>query len=97
MGEIDFDIRKLPIYYGLSLGFSTIIYFAPIITVNTYYSNCSEWYDGLLANAYGEIWTPLYYGVLLGCLFCSWSYYVIAVVSNFVILHEDYQFNMDHL
>ena len=80
MGEVSFEITKLPLLFGISLILSTIIYFLPIISVNTYYTNCDEWYSGLFAVAYGNIWNPLYYGIVLGSLFCTWAFYVISVV-----------------
>ena len=50
------------------------------MTASTLYPNCDEWYDGLFAVAYKDLWSPLYYGIVLGALFCNWAFYVIGVV-----------------
>jgi len=58
----------------------------PLITVASFYPNCDDWYDGLIAVAYGEIWEPLYWAVTASSLFFSAMYAVFwtAVGARFI-------------
>jgi hypothetical protein len=50
----------------------------PLVAAATIpYSGCYDWYDGYFAVAYGEIWEPLYYGVLVSALFCMFAFSIL--------------------
>ena len=51
----------------------------PIIAAATFsYSECWDWYDGYFAVAYGEIWTPFYYCVLVSALMCMLAFMILS-------------------
>ena len=80
-GELNFSANKLMIAYSLSIGISCLMICIPVIASATIpYSDCTSWYDGYYAVAYGEIWTPLYYSVLLSALICMMAFTVLMFI-----------------
>merc|ERR1719242_361174 len=77
-GELNFSARKLMISYIVAVIVSVLWVIIPVIVAATIpYSSCSDWYDGYFAVAYGEIWKPLYYMVLIASLFCMFAYTIL--------------------
>ena len=84
MGEIGFDKKYLIIAYVLSIVASIWILMVPIIASATVpYADCTSWYAGYFAVAYGEILgNGLYWTVNIGALTCTWGLYCIAVALS---------------
>ena len=80
MGEISFNVKKLPSTFIIIIILSQLMYFIPFITTSTVYPSCDDWEDGLFATAYGDIWKPLYYGIEISSIICNFIIYVITVI-----------------
>jgi len=77
-GELNFSAKKLALAYGVSVILSLAMIICPIIAAATVpYTNCMDWYDGYFAVAYGEIWRPLYWMVMISCLMCMVSFIIL--------------------
>merc|ERR1719229_748760 len=69
------------IAYSASIAISCLMICLPIIAAATIsYSECWDWYDGYFAVAYGEIWTPFYYMVLIAALNAMVAFMVLSFV-----------------
>eukprot|EP01083_Nonionella_stella_P011872 33677_1 len=86
-GELNFGATKLMIAFVVSVFISAILMIVPIIASATLaYAECTSWYDGYFAVAYGEIWVPFYYAVLFGGLFSNFAFIVMqfAIASRVI-------------
>ena len=84
MGEIGFDKKYLIAAYILSIIGSIGILMVPIIASATVpYDDCTDWYAGYFAVAYGEILgRGMYWSINVGALTCMWGLYCIAVALS---------------
>ena len=87
VNEVGFDTKRLYSAFGFAIVADMIMLLMPIMSAAVLASNeCSDWFDGYFASAFGDLWIGLEYGVAIGSVAINWCIYVsaIGIVSRMV-------------